>query len=238
MLDVTALPKHAPEYDLQQLLEAGCHFGHQARRWHPAMKEWIYMEKEGVHIFDLAKTAQQLQTAYDFMFELGRTGKTVIFVGTKRQAREIVKTAADDAGALHITSRWLGGLFSNWDQVSKSLKRMMTIEEGLKTDAFKGYTKFERVQLEKEQNRLERFFAGIRSLKQLPDCIFVIDPSREKNALIEARLVGVPIIALIDSNADPRLVDLPIPANDDAVTSIQLIVNEMAKAYKAGKASK
>ncbi len=238
MIDISTLPKKAPEYDLQQLFDAGCHFGHQSRKWHPQMAQFIYMEKDGVHIFDLAKTASQLQDAYNYVYELGRTGGTFVMVGTKRQAKELVKTAAESAGAMYITSRWLGGLLTNWDQVQKSLKRMIDIETGLQTDAFKGYTKFERVQLEKEQGRLERFFAGIRNLKKRPDCLFVVDPAREKNVIREAQSMGVPVIAMIDSNADPRLVDIAIPANDDALTSIQLIVNEIAKAYTAGKAAK
>lgn len=238
MLDTSNLPHKAPEYDLAQLLEAGCHFGHQTHKWHPSMKEYIYMEKDGVHIFDLAKTAAQLQIAYNYAFDLGQKGKTLVFVGTKRQAREVVKNAATDAGAMYITSRWLGGLLTNWDQVQKSLKRMISIETGLQSDAYKGYTKFERVQLEKEANRLKRFFDGIKGLKSKPDCLFIIDPSREKNVVKEAEVVGVPMMALIDTNADPRPIDIPIPANDDAITSIQLVVDAVAAGYKAGKASK
>lgn len=235
---VTEVKSHAPEYDLTLLLEAGAHFGHQSRKWHPAMAEYIYMEKDGIHIFDLAKTAVQLQAAYDYAYDLGNKGKTLVFVATKRQAREIVKTAAEDAGAMYITARWLGGLLTNWEQVSKSLKRMIDIEEGLATDRFKGYTKFERNQMEKEQGRLERFFNGIKALKQRPDALFVIDPSREKNAVKEAESTGVPIIGLVDSNTDPRALTVAIPANDDAATSIEFIVKAVAEGYKAGKAAR
>jgi small subunit ribosomal protein S2 len=238
MIDAATLPNHAPEYDLEALFEAGCHFGHQARKWHPAMKEFIFTEKDGVHLFDLEKTAHQLKLAYNMAYEMGRTGRTLVIVGTKRQAKDLVKAAAEKSGALAITSRWLGGLLTNWEQVSKSLKRMIQIEEGLKTDAYKGYTKFERGQLEKEQGRLERFFGGIKTLKQRPDCLFVIDPSREKNAIKEAVNTGVPVIALIDTNADPREIDLPVPANDDALTSIQLIVDAITDGYLAGKTQK
>lgn len=235
MTDFSALPNHAPEYDLQQLFEAGCHFGHQARKWHPRMAPWIFMEKEGVHIFDLAKTAQQLQLAYNYLYELGRTNQTVVMVGTKRQARELVKAAAADSGLMYINSRWLGGLLTNWPQVQKSLKRMIDIEKGLESGAFQGYTKFERVQLEKEQGRLERFFGGIKNLKKQPDCIIVIDPNREKNAVREAAGMGIPVIAMIDSNSNPAQITLPIPANDDAIPSIKLIIDELAKGYKAGQ---
>lgn len=238
MIDTTNLPKHAPEYDLTELLEAGAHFGHQTQKWHPAMKEYIYMEKDGVHILDLAKTAEQLQKAYDFAFDLGSKKKTLVFVGTKRQAREIIKNAAEDAGCLYITSRWLGGLLTNWEQVAKSLKRMIQIEEGLTNGAFSGYTKFERVQLEKEQNRLERFFGGLKGLKNRPDALFIVDPGREKNAVKEAGTIGIPTVGLVDTNTDPRPVDIAIPANDDAVSSITYIVQAVAEGYKAGRSSK
>lgn len=238
MLDTSKLPQQSPDYDLRELLEAGCHFGHQTQKWHPSMKEYIYLEKDGVHIFDLAKTATQLQQAYNFAYDLAKKGKTLIFVGTKRQARDIVRSQAEEAGAFYITSRWLGGLLTNWEQVYKSLKRMLDIEQGLATDAFKGYTKFERNQLEKEQNRLERFFGGIKNLKQLPDALFIIDPSREKNVVKEANTMGVPVMALVDSNTDHRLIDLVIPGNDDALSSIEYIVKAVAAGYKAGKKAK
>lgn len=235
---VSALPNKAPEYDLRVLLEAGCHFGHQAHRWHPRAADFIYMEKDGVHIFDLAKTAEQLTLAYNYMYQLGKQGKVVVFVATKRQARDIVKAATVEAGLMSITSRWLGGLLTNWEQISKSLKRMVEIEDGLKKDTFKGYTKYERVQLEKELSRLIRFFDGIRNLKGKPDALFVVDTVREDNALIEANTVGVPVVALVDSNANPFDVTIPIPGNDDAVASISYIVTQMVDAYKAGRADK
>lgn len=238
MLDLKNLPAKAPEYDLTALLEAGCHFGHQKRKWHPKMNPFIYMEKDGVHIFDLAKTAEQLQAAYNYAFQMGKEGKTMIFVGTKRQVKELVKDAASKAGILSITSRWLGGLLTNWEQVRLSIKRMTEIEDGLKTDKFKGYTKYERGQIEKELGRLARFFDGIRSLKTKPDCLFIVDPVREKNALAEAVKMGVPVIALADSNADPTDIDVVVPANDDAVRSVKFIVDQVAAGYAAGRDSK
>lgn len=238
MTDLSKLPNNAPDFDLRELLEAGVHFGHQTRRWHPSMKDFIYMEKDGVHIFDLAKTAEQLKQAYNFAFDMGKNGKTLVFVGTKRQAREIIKNAATEAGAMYITSRWLGGLLTNWEQVYKSLKRMIDIDQGLATEKFKGYTKFERNQLDKEKNRLERFFGGVTALKQRPDVLFVIDPGKEKNAVKEANTIGVPIIALVDSNTDPRPVEIAIPGNDDALSSIEYIVKAVAAGYKAGKEAK
>lgn len=237
MKDYSKLPQVAPEYDLRDLLEAGCHFGHQKSKWDPKMDEFIYMEKDGVHIFDLEKTVNQLQTAYNFVHEMGVKGKSMIMIGTKKQAKQIIEEAATQSGAMYITSRWLGGLLTNWNQVKRSLKRMIDIETGLKSGKYDAYTKFEKVQLEKEASRLSRFFAGIKELKTTPDLLFVVDVAREKNAVKEAKLLGVPVVALIDSNANPEDVDIPIPANDDALRSIKFIVDQIAQAYAEGKKS-
>lgn len=239
MADTTATSKvQVPEFDLRDLLEAGCHFGHQKSKWNPHMAEWIYMEKDGVHIFDLEKTAAQLQAAYKYAYDLGKAGKTLVVVGTKKQARDIVKEAAAETGVGYITSRWLGGLLTNWEQVKKSLKRMLDLESGLKTGAYDKYTKYERMQFEKEEGRLARFFEGIRNLKQQPDCLFIIDPKREKIAIKEAVSEKVPVIAMVDSNTDPRDVTIPIPANDDAVKSIAYVVKAVTSGYAAGKQAK
>ena len=236
-VDFSTYPDKAPDYDLRNLLEAGMHFGHSSSKWHPKMKEYIYMEKDGVHIFDLAKTAEQLKLAYNFIFDLASKGKKVIFIGTKRQARDIIRKTSTEAEALYIAQRWMGGMLTNWDQISKSVKRMNDIEKGLETGRFDGYTKFERLQLEKEQGRLERFFEGVKGLTGKPDCLVVIDPKREKLAVDEANKMGVPVVALIDSNTNPDSVSLPIPANDDAVSSIELVLGELTKAFAEGKKS-
>lgn len=235
MIDISKLPNVAPEYDLRNLLEAGMHFGHQSAKWHPKMKEYIYMEKDGVHIFDLAKTAEQLRLAYNYVYELGKTGKKVIFVGTKRQSRDLLREAAKKAGAFAIAQRWMGGLITNWEQISKSVRRMNDIEEGLPAGKFDGYTKFERLQLEKEQGRLERFFEGVKGLKGKPDCLIVIDPKREKIAVSEAAKEGIPVVALVDSNTSPDDVAVVIPGNDDAVSSIEFVLNQLSLAYAEGK---
>lgn len=232
------LPDKAPEYDLRDLLEADCHFGHQKSKWNPAMDEYIYTEKDGIHIFDLAKTAKQLQLAYNYAYQLGKKNKTLIMVGTKRQAREIVRETAEKAGCLYITSRWLGGFLTNWDQVSKSLKRMLKIEEKLEQGEYEAFTKFEQAQIKKELTRLQRFFDGLRTLKKKPDALFVVDPQREDIAVTEANTEGVPVVAMVDSNGDPDQLDIAIPANDDAVTSIKLIVEQIGEAYQAGKQGK
>ncbi|MBD3250262.1 MAG: 30S ribosomal protein S2 [Candidatus Pacebacteria bacterium] len=234
-IDFSKLPDQAPEYDLRELLELGCHFGHSKNKWNPLMEDYIYTEKNGVHIFDLAKTAQQLQQAYNYVYQLGKKKKTLIMVGTKRQAREIVREVAEEVGAMYITSRWLGGFLTNWDQVSKSLKRMLKIEAELKEGGYEGYTKYEISQIKKELSRLRRFFEGVRDLKGKPDALFIVDPTKEENAVKEANSEDVPVVALIDSDGDPNQVDLPIPANDDAVKCVEFMVRQIGQAYKKGQ---
>jgi len=234
-MNIDQLPDKAPEFDLAAMLEAGVHFGHQSAKWHPHMKEWIYMEKDGVHIFDLAKTAEQLKKAYNVAYELGKSGKTLVVVGTKRQVKDIILDAAQANKVPYIVSRWLGGLMTNWDQVKKSLKRMIEIEEGLKTDKYAKYTKYERLQLEKEKIRLERFFVGIRDLESAPNALFVIDTQREANAVKEANTLGVFTIGLVDTNSNPDLIDLVIPANDDGQKSLEFIIKAVLKGYADGK---
>jgi small subunit ribosomal protein S2 len=235
MIDISTLPDKAPDYDLRDLLEAGMHFGHQSAKWHPKMKDYIHMEKDGVHIFDLAKTAKQLRLAYNYLYSLGQNGKKVIFVGTKRQARDLLREAAQKADAFFVAQRWMGGMLTNWDQINKSIRHMNDIEEGLESGRYDGYTKFERLQLDKERGRLERFFEGVKGLKGKPDCLVVIDTKREKIAMTEAEKVGVPIIALVDSDSDPDPADIVIPGNDDAVNSVALVLKELTEAYAAGK---
>ncbi len=238
MIDVSKLENVAPDYDLRDLLEAGCHFGHDASKWHPKMAEWIYTQQDGIHIFDLEKTVSQLTLAYNYFYHLGKEGKSIIFVGTKRQARETVKEKAQEAKVHWIVSRWLGGLLTNWQQVGKSLRKMLEIEKGLADDKYKMYTKFEQTQLEKEAGRYARFFDGLRELKKIPDAIFVIDPKKEKIVLKEAVMMGVPVVGLVDTNTDPQSVDIVIPANDDGRTSIEFIVDQLIQAYIKGRAAK
>lgn len=226
------------ELNLQEMLELGCHFGHKASKWHPKMEEYIYGEKDGIHLFDLPKVAELLKEACAYVYKLAKEGKSLLLVGTKKQARDIVKEAALDASCFYINARWMGGMLTNWPQVSKSIKRMEEIREGLATDKYKGYTKYERVQLEKEQIKLERFFGGLRGLKAKPDCIFVIDPKKERITVAEANSVDVPVMALIDSDSDPRPVQFVLPGNDDAVKSIKFFVEQITAAYKAGRADR
>jgi len=236
--DLSNLPDKSPELDLTELLEAGVHFGHQKSKGHPKMRPWIYVEKNGIHIFDLEKTAQQLAIAYNAAYQLGKQGKTFVAVGTKRRARDLIEAAAKDSGMMYITARWLGGLLTNWEQVKISLKKMLTIEKGLQTGAYDKYTKYERVQLEKELVRLRRSFEGIRDLQNPPDALFVVDINKEDIVIREAASTSTPTIAIVDSNVDPDPVAIPIPANDDGRKSLELIIAHVAAGYKAGRADK
>jgi small subunit ribosomal protein S2 len=224
------------QISLKDLLEAGCHFGHQARRWNPKMKPYIYLKREGVHIFDLAITAQKLKEAMEYVRDLVAQRKTVIFVGTKRQASSIVKEEAEKAGAPYVAIRWLGGTMTNWDQVSKSIEKLRDLTEKKAAGEFKKYTKKENVLIDRDIARLEKFLGGLRDIKGIPEAVFVVDVKKEHAVVKEAKVKGVTVIGMVDTNADPDTVDYAIPANDDAVSSIKLVVAKMAEAFADGKA--
>ncbi|MDZ7586802.1 MAG: 30S ribosomal protein S2 [Patescibacteria group bacterium] len=219
---------------LKELLEAGCHFGHQARRWNPKMEEFIYAKKGGVHIFDLGITAKKLKEALEFVQKLSGEGKKIIFVGTKRQAAEVIREQAEKCGMPYVVVRWLGGIITNWEQIKKSLDKMMDLEEKKSQGEFKKYTKRENVLIDKQIEKLSRFLGGLRTLKENPGAIFIVDVKKEIAAVKEARMKNIPVVALVDTNTDPDLIDYPIPANDDAVSSIKLIVAKIAEAVMAG----
>lgn len=223
--------------DVKDMLEAGCHFGHQAQRWSPKMKPFIYTEKNKVHIFDLFKTQTQLELACQYVYDLAKQGKKVVFVGTKRQAQEIVKEEAIAAGAPFVVVRWLGGMMTNWEQIRKSLNKMKQLRTDREDGKLDMYTKKERVLIDKEVARLERFFGGIEQLTEIPDALFVVDIGKEVGVIREATVKQVPVVAIVDSNCDPTKVKIAIPANDDAVRSIKLIVHAVATAYKEGAAA-
>lgn len=224
------------QISLKDLLEAGCHFGHQARRWNPKMEPYIYLKREGVHIFDLAITAQKLKEAMEYVRDLVAQRKTVIFVGTKRQAVSIVKEEAEKAGAPYVAIRWLGGTITNWDQVSKSIEKLRDLTEKKAAGEFKKYTKKENILIDRDIARLEKFLGGLRDIKGIPEAVFVVDVKKEHAVVKEARVKGVTVIGMVDTNADPEMADYVIPANDDAVSSIKLIVAKMAEAFADGKA--
>lgn len=225
------------QISLEELLEAGCHFGHQGRRWNPKMEPYIYAKKEGVHIFDLEKTAAGLVKAMTFVADLTAQGKKIIFVGTKRQAAPIVAEEAAKAGLPFVNMRWLGGTITNWDQIKKGIARLVELETKKQKGELKKYTKKENVLFDREIDKLNRFVGGLRTLTELPAAIFVVDVKKEIAAVREARVKGISVVALVDSNADPDLVDYVIPANDDAVRSIKLIVSKLAQAAQDGKAN-
>ncbi len=222
---------------LEDLFEAGCHLGHPAQKWHPQMKPWIYGEQDGIHLFDLEKTLLQIEKAEEYLQNLRAVGKTVVVVATKKQAAELAEKLAKENGAMYIINRWPGGLLTNWEQVRRSIKRMNEIEAGLKGgDKFKDYTKYEKIMLEKELVRLERLFGGLKELRAKPDVLLVVDAWKEKNAVKEALSEKVDVVALIDSNTDPTGILLPVPMNDDALSSIQLVLSDLLAAYgKRGK---
>lgn len=221
--------------DLTEMLEAGVHFGHQSKRWHPKMAPYIWQNRDGVHILNLLKSKECLETACEAVKKLIAEGKNIIFIGTKRQAAPIVKAEAERVGAFYITSRWAGGTISNWPQVKLSIKKLADLKDGLKSGKFLKYTKKERVILDKEVSRLERIFGGIADLQSTPDALFIVDTMREKAAFREAKKIGIKIFALVDTNANPTGIDYPIPGNDDAVRSISLLVKTFADAVLAGK---
>lgn len=221
--------------DVKDMLEAGCHFGHQAQRWSPKIKPYIYTEKNGVHIFDLFKTAQKLDEACQFVYDFAKTGKSVVFVGTKRQAQDIVREEAVAAGAPYIVVRWLGGTLTNWEQIKRSLDKMKKLKKDREEGKLDIFTKKERVLIDKDIARLERFFGGIESLTAAPEALFIVDIGKEDGVVKEAIMKDIPTVAIVDSNCDPTKVKYPIPANDDAVRSIKLLVHAVANAYMEGR---
>jgi len=224
--------------NLKELLEAGCHFGHQARRWNPKMEKYIYTKRDGVHIFDLGITAEKLKKAMEFVRDLVAEKKQVVFVGTKRQAAAIVKEEAVKCGEAFASERWLGGSITNWEEINKRIKYMKELEEKKEKGEFKNYTKKENLLIDREIIKLNRFMGGLRDLTGVPAAMFVVDVKKEIVAVKEARVKGVPVVGIIDTNSDPDLVDYPIPANDDAVSSIKLIVSKIAEAINIGKGMK
>src|SRR3989344_2687363 len=223
------------DVSLQQLLEAGCHFGHQSRRWNPAMADYIYATRDRVHIFDLVKTKKGLDEAAKFAKQLVSEGKQVLFVGTKRQAQEIATAAAKRAGMPYVTERWLGGTLTNFDQISRRIAKLKEQRERRASGELKKYTKKEQLLIDKEIAKLERFLGGLETMLVKPAALFVIDTHRENVAVREAVKMGIPVIGMVDTNGDPKLVNYVIPVNDDALKSIELIVNTMADAIANSK---
>ena len=220
---------------MKQLLEAGVHFGHQTRRWNPKMAPYIFTERNGIYIIDLQKTVKKIEEAYDFMREVGASGKPVLFVGTKKQAQAAIVDEANRCGQYYVNQRWLGGMLTNYKTISKRIQRLRDIQ-AMETDGtFDKLSKKEVAKLTLELEKLEKFLGGIKDMKGMPGAIFVVDPKKEKIAIKEARILGIPVVGIVDTNCDPDDVDYIIPANDDAIRAVKLIAGKMADAVIEGK---
>ncbi len=218
-----------PDFSMRELLEAGAHFGHQTHRWNPKMAQYIYGARNNVHIIDLSQTVPLLHQALKQVSDVVSRGGRVLFVGTKRQASDIVADAAQRSAQYYVNSRWLGGMLTNWKTISNSIQRLRKLDELLGSEA-QGFTKKERLNLEREREKLDKALGGIKDMGSTPDLMFVIDTNKEAIAIQEAKRLGIPVVAIIDSNCDPDKVDFPIPGNDDAARAIQLYCDLIAKA--------
>jgi small subunit ribosomal protein S2 len=219
---------------MKELLEAGVHFGHQTKRWNPKMKEYIFGERNGIYIIDLQKTLKLFKDASKFVTELCSGGKTILFVGTKRQAQEAVAEEATRAGMPYINQRWLGGLLTNWVTVQKSVKRLQELDDMATDGRYELLTKKEVIRLERERKHLQANLAGIKSMKRLPDALFIVDSNNEAIAVKEARKLGIPVVAVVDTNCDPTVVDYVIPGNDDALRAIRLFTSKISDSAAEG----
>ncbi len=224
-----------PVVSLAQLLESGVHFGHQTRRWNPKMSPYIYTARNGVHIIDLVQTAQLMEEAYVYMRTASEQGKKVLFVGTKRQAAGIVAQEAARCGSYYVNQRWLGGMLTNWTTIKTRVDRLKELERRQETGALDLLPKKEASVLRRELEKLQKYLGGIKSMRKVPDIVLIVDQRREHNAVLECQKLNVPIVSLLDTNCDPDYVDIPIPANDDAIRSIKLIVGRLADAIYEGR---
>ena len=218
------------EVGLPELLDAGVHFGHQTRRWNPKMRPFIFGERNGIHIIDLRKTLDRLDRARDAVRRTVLKGQNVLFLSTKRQLRTIIEEEASRCGALYVTERWLGGMLTNFQTIRRQIRRLKELERGQEENAFEFYTKKERLLLDRERAKLEKYFRGVRDMTRLPGAVFVVDAKREIIGVREAHRLGIPVIAIADTNVDPELIDFPIPGNDDAIRAVSLIAGEIANA--------
>lgn len=227
----------ATDVDITKLLEAGAHFGHKSSRWHPRMAQYIHSKRDGNHIIDLTKTVAELESALSFVQEISSQGKQVLFVGTKRQAKDIVKAAAESVNMPYVTERWLGGMLTNKATIGARIKHLKDLESKMESGALAAkYSKLELQRFQEEIDLMNHNYGGIKELAAKPGALFIVDIITEDNAVREARKLGVPIIAIVDTNADPSQVDFPIPANDDAIKTIELISDYVTSAITAGKA--
>lgn len=223
---------------MKNLLEAGVHFGHQTKRWNPKMSKYVFGVRSGIYILDLQKTVQCFNNAYEFVRDMAKSGSSFLFVGTKKQAQEAIKASAEKCGAYYINQRWLGGTLTNFNTIKSRVARLKELEEMFATDFIKRFTKKEASLLKKEYDKLEKNLGGIKDMKNIPDVMFIIDIKMEQNAVAEAHKLGIPIVAIVDTNCDPEQVDFPIPGNDDAIRACQLITGRIADAIEEGRRSR
>jgi small subunit ribosomal protein S2 len=227
--------KLMPVVSLAELLESGVHFGHQTRRWNPKMDTYIYTARNGVHIIDLVQTAQLMEEDYDYVRKAVDQGKRVLFVGTKRQAAGIIAQEASRCGAHYVNQRWLGGMLTNWETIRTRVDHLKELEELENSGAIASRPKKEASVLRRELGKLQKYLGGIKTMRRTPDIVVIVDLKREYNAIQECQKLGIPIVALLDTNCDPDCVDVPIPANDDAIRSIKLIIGKLADAIYEGR---
>jgi len=220
---------------MKQLLESGVHFGHQTRRWNPKMAPYIFTERNGIYIIDLQKTVRKIEEMYHYVKELVQNGGTILIVGTKKQAQETVRQEAERCGMPYVNERWLGGMLTNFSTIKSRIERLKQLEQMETDGSFNLLPKKEVLELLKEKERLTRFLRGIRDMKKLPDAVFIIDPRKERIAVSEARKLGIPIIAIVDTNCDPDEIDLVIPGNDDAIRAVRLLTGKLADAVLEGR---
>ncbi|OGM26127.1 30S ribosomal protein S2 [Candidatus Woesebacteria bacterium RIFCSPHIGHO2_02_FULL_38_9] len=226
---------------LEELLEAGAHFGHQVKRWNPKMSPFIYGKQDGVHVFDLVKTREALLAALEVLKDYKKQGKVVLFVGTKNQAREIVKKVAEEVGCPYVVERWLGGTLTNFEQIRRTVRRLQDLKKKVTGGEFENYTKKEKLGIAQDIDKMQRSFGGITSLEKLPDLLFIIDTHKENTAVREANYVGVKTMGIVDSNSDPEIITWPIPMNDDSNKSIELVmelVRQVLTVKSKGKSKK
>ena len=220
---------------MKQLLEAGVHFGHQTRRWNPKMKEYIFTERNGIYIIDLQKTVKKIDEAYYFIRDLAMEGGTVLFVGTKKQAQESIEQEAKRCEVFYVNQRWLGGMLTNFKTIQSRINKLRKIEKMEADGDFDLLPKKEVIQLKAEQEKLEKNLGGIKEMKKLPSAMFVVDPRKEHIAILEAKALGIPVVAIVDTNCDPDEADYPIPGNDDAIRAVKLIASKIADAVLEGR---
>jgi len=220
---------------MKELLEAGVHFGHQVKRWHPKMKKYIFGERNGIYIIDLQKTVKGLEEAYFFVKNIAMAGTPVLFVGTKKQSQDAIRDEAQRSGAFYVNQRWLGGMLTNFSTIKKSIEKLKKIESMKEDGTYELLPKKEVAALEKERGKLEKNLSGIKDMTSFPGALFVVDPKKERIAVAEARKLSVPIVAIVDTNCDPDEVDYVIPGNDDAIRAIKLITSKIADAIREGK---